>query len=464
MSEHLRALPAVGRWMGDPAFAPAMARHGRERVVSAMREVLASERERRKAGLGAASSDELTRRVLDGVEAAARVKLRPVVNATGVILHTNLGRAPLAEAAIEAVVRAARGYSNLEYDIEKGARGSRHDIVRERLTRIAGAEDAMVVNNNAAAVLLVLNTLAQGREVIVSRGELVEIGGSFRIPAVIEKSGCRLVEVGTTNKTHAADYRAAVTDATALFLKVHRSNFRMEGFVSEVGVAELARVGDEMGIPVVEDLGSGSLLAGSDAGFGDEPAVGESLRAGCAVVTFSGDKLLGGPQAGVIAGRGDMVEACRKNPLARALRVDKMTLAALDATLALYEDPETVKRAVPVLRMAATPVEDLRRRARAMANRLRRALGDAAVVRVVETRSRMGGGSLPGGDLPGVAVRIDAKALSANDLERALRLGDPPVVTRIADGGVLVEMRTLLDGEVAVVEKSLRTILEPGPK
>lgn len=463
MKENLRNLPAVGRWIADPAFAGAISRHGRTRVVGAMREVLAAERARRAAGSEPVPTEALAFAVIRRVESSASSKLRHVINATGIILHTNLGRAPLAGAAIEAVVHAARGYSNLEYDIEAGERGSRHDIVRERLARLAGADDAMVVNNNAAAVLLVLNTLAQGREVIVSRGELVEIGGSFRVPAVMEKSGCRLVEVGTTNKTHAADYRSAVTDATALILKVHRSNFRMEGFVADVGMAQLARIGDEMGIPVVEDLGSGCLANVGD-GFDDEPTVAASMKAGCAAVTFSGDKLLGGPQAGVIAGRAGIIEACRANPLARALRVDKMTLAALEATLACYEDPDSVADTVPVLRMAATSVESLRRRARAMASRLRRALGDAATVRVVETRSRMGGGSLPGGDLPGVAARIDAASMSANELERALRLGDPPVVTRISDGAVLVEMRTLLDGEDALVEKSLCNILGPDAK
>ncbi|MCC6160056.1 MAG: L-seryl-tRNA(Sec) selenium transferase [Deltaproteobacteria bacterium] len=464
MAENLRNLPAIGRWLSEPVFAEALARHGRSRVVAAMREVLAAERKRRTCGSSPVSIEELVHLVIRHLQTGTRARLRPVINATGIILHTNLGRAPLAESAIEAVTRTARGYSNLEYDIESGERGSRHDIVRDKLARLAGAADAMVVNNNAAAVLLVLNTLAQSREVIVSRGELVEIGGSFRIPAVMEKSGCRLVEVGTTNKTHAADYRAAVTDATALFLKVHRGNFRMEGFVSEVGVGELARIGDEMGIPVVEDLGSGCLVNPDGGGLGDEPTVAASLKAGCAAVTFSGDKLLGGPQAGVIAGHAEVVEACRNNPLARALRVDKMTLAALEATLACYEHPETLHDKVPVLRMASTPVDSLRRRARSMTSRLRRALGDAAAARVVETRSRMGGGSLPGGDLPGVAVRIDAASMSANELERALRLGDPPVVGRIADGAVLIEMRTLLDGEDALVEKSLCNILGPGAK
>lgn len=464
MGDRLRTLPAVGRWLGDAAFAPSLERHGRERVVAAMRAVLAVERERRAAGGDPAPTDELVRQVIARVKSESAAKLRRLINATGIVLHTNLGRAPLADSAIEAVARMARGYSNLECDLESGGRGSRHDIVREKLARLSGADDAMVVNNNAAAVLLVLNTLAQGREVVVSRGELVEIGGSFRIPAVIEKGGCRLVEVGTTNKTRASDYRSAVTDATALFLKVHRSNFRMEGFVAEVGVAELSRIGDEMGIPVVEDLGSGCLANIGIGGLDREPTAAASIEAGCAVVTFSGDKLLGGPQAGIIAGRAPLVEACRTNPLARALRVDKMTLAALEATLACHENPDTVAETVPVLRMAATSVEALRRRARSMATRLRRALGDFAEFRVVETRSRMGGGSLPGGDLPGVAVRVDASALSANDLERALRLGDPPVVTRIADGGVLVEIRTLLDGEDALVEKSLRNILGPGAK
>lgn len=390
--------------------------------------------------------------------------LRAVVNATGIVVHTNLGRAPLADEAVAAVVAVAGAYSNLEYDLAAGERGSRHDHIRELVREATGAPDAMVVNNNAAAVLLALNTLAEGREVIVSRGELVEIGGSFRIPDIMAKSGCRLVEVGTTNKTHPDDYRDAVNERTALFLKVHRSNFRMEGFTAEVGARELVVIGGEMGIPVLEDLGSGCLVDPAGLGIGAEPTVREALAAGCRLVTISGDKLLGGPQAGIIAGDAEAVAACRANPLARALRVDKMTIAALDATLRLYRDAGRAVARVPVLRMASATPESLRRKAVRWVRRWRRTLGDAAAIEVVATRTRIGGGALPGSDLPGFAVSVRPRAMSVTALAERLRAANPPVVARVSDERVLFEARTILDGEDTAVENALVAILRSSDK
>jgi len=388
--------------------------------------------------------------------------LRPVINATGVVLHTNLGRAPLGPEVMVHVAEVAAGYSTLEYDPERGIRGSRHVHVERELVAVTGAEAAMAVNNNAAAVFLALVELARDREVVVSRGQLVEIGGAFRIPDVMAASGARLREVGTTNKTRLSDYRNAVGPETALLLKVHTSNFRLTGFVEAVETTELVALGRELGIPVMEDLGSGVLWPLQLEGWA-EPSVREVIRAGVDLVTFSGDKLLGGPQAGVLAGRGELIARLKRHPLARALRVDKMTLAALEGTLRLYR--EGLPEAIPLWAMLNAPQVALRRRAASIARRIRRGVGGVPTVRIgaVDTRAPVGGGSLPGVEMPTAAVRIEGPSTSR--LEAALRGRTPPIVGRVEDESLLLDVRTVLPHDegllVTGVIDALREVLAP---
>jgi L-seryl-tRNA(Ser) seleniumtransferase len=410
----LRDLPSVdelARGIDDPL------------AVSAARVVIDRARDEVRAG---ADPGDLGMRLREELEALRRPSLRRVLNATGVIVHTNLGRAPLADAAIEQVVATARGYSNLELDLRDGTRGSRQDHVAALLRRLTGAEAALVVNNNAAAMLLALAALAEGREVIVSRGELIEIGDGFRIPDVLARSGARLVEVGTTNRTRASDYDRALTGDTALLLRVHQSNFRVVGFTELPRVEELAAVANRHGVPLLDDLGSGLLdeLTG-------EPSVRESLAAGSDIVCFSGDKLLGGPQAGIVVGQGELIEKLRRHPLQRAVRADKLTLAALEGTLRVYlEAPERI----PVVRMLGEPIDAVRARA----ERLAALVGGA----VEETVARVGGGALPLAELPSFACAVD-ESLAAH-----LREGEPPVVGIVRDGKLLLDCRTLRDDEI----------------
>jgi L-seryl-tRNA(Ser) seleniumtransferase len=361
------------------------------------------------------------------------------VNATGVIVHTNLGRAPLAPAAAAAAAEAGRGYSNLEYDLERGERGSRQAHVEELLRALTGAEAALVVNNCAAAVLLAAAALAAGRELVVSRGQLVEIGGSFRVPDVVAQSGARLVEVGTTNRTRLADYRRAIGDETGALLRAHQSNFRTVGFVEEVGIEELCG----LGVPVIDDIGSGAL-AERIPELSDEPPVRRSVAAGCAVTCFSGDKLLGGPQAGIMVGRRDAIERCRTHPLARALRIDKLSLAALEATLRIYRDPASAARELPVLRMLTAGEDELAARAELMRSTLTEAGIDA---RVIRAEAKVGGGALPLLELSGPVCAVDPAPLSLDELTRRLRGADPPVVGRARQGWLLLDPRTLDDAE-----------------
>jgi len=390
----------------------------------------------------------------------ARGSLRRVINATGVVLHTNLGRAPLAVEARVAIDDVARGYANLEYDLARGERGSRHDHLRELLRELTGAEDAIVANNNAAATVLGLAALAGGREVIVSRGELIEIGGSFRLPEILAMSGGRLVEVGTTNKTHARDYAAAITPATALLLKVHRSNFAMVGFTAEVELPELVALGRARGVATMIDLGSGALLdRATQRAFGlpDEPTVADAVASGADLVTFSGDKLLGGPQAGIAVGRAAAVAASRAHPLMRVLRPDKLTLAGLAATLALYRAGRA-HDAVPVAAMLGATADALCARAEALAA----AIGavEELVVAVEPCASAVGGGAMPAAELPSFAVTLAGR--SADAIDAQLRAARTPVIARIADGRVWLDVRTLLEGDVADVAAAVRSLLGTG--
>ena len=394
-------------------------------AVESARAVLARAREDIQAGADPGDLDERLREELSAVRSA---RLRRALNATGVIVHTNLGRAPLPESALERVREVGRGYSNLEYDLSAGTRGSRQDHVAGILRRLTGAEAALVVNNNAAAVLLALAALAEGRDVLVSRGELIEIGDGFRIPDVLARSGARLVEVGTTNRTRAGDYERAIGSETALLLRVHQSNFRLVGFTELPSVAELAKVAQRHELPLVDDLGSGALIQ-----VEDEPSVHESLAAGADLVCFSGDKLLGGPQAGIVVGNAELVERLRRHPLQRAVRADKLTLAALEGTLALYLEPERALREVPVLRMALEDADAVRARAERLA--------ELAGGEVEETVGRIGGGALPLAELPSFACAVE------EELAGPLRAGDPPVVGVVRDGRLLLDCRTLSDDE-----------------
>jgi L-seryl-tRNA(Ser) seleniumtransferase len=422
----LRDLPSVDELARDERLAGEPA----ALAVAAARSALERAREEIRAGH---DPGDLGERALRELAAARAPSLRRALNATGVIVHTNLGRAPLPEAALERALEAGRSYSNLEYDLSAGARGSRQDHVASILRRLTGAEAALVVNNNAAAVMLALAALAEGREVLVSRGELIEIGDGFRIPDVLARSGARLREVGTTNRTRAADYERAIGPETAVLLRVHQSNFRVVGFTEHPTVADVATVARRAGLPLVDDLGSGALFPSNTVLLGDEPTARESLAAGADLVCFSGDKLLGGPQAGIVVGRADLVEMLRRHPLQRALRADKLTLAALEGTLGLYLDPERAAREVPVLRMLHEPAEAVRTRA----ERLAQAVGGE----VEETVGRVGGGALPLTELPSFACAVD------ENLTAPLRAGDPPVVGVVRDGRLLLDCRTLTDAE-----------------
>ena len=422
-------------------------KHGGDAVVRALRDAAGTLRAQVGSGDGP-SDGEAAARVIEALaeaalSAGARGSLRPVINATGVVIHTNLGRAPVAAPALERVAAIARGYSNLEYDIAEGARGSRTVHAESLLRSLTGAEAAIVVNNNAAATLLILTGLASGREVIISRGELVEIGGGFRVPDVMRQSGATLREVGTTNRTRVSDYVAAVSPATAMFLRVHPSNFRIEGFTERPSLAEVIAAAAALNIPVVEDLGSGCLVDD----LRDEPSVQSSIAAGVDLVCFSGDKLLGGPQAGIIAGRKTLVDRLRQHPLMRALRVDKVTLAMLEATLAEYAAGRA-NDTVPVQRMLHLRADDIESRAQALATRL---AARGWRVAMVKGASAVGGGSAPGVALPTVLLSIERAGESAAATERRLRTLDPPVIARIEHDRVVLDLRTVAPDEDEVL-------------
>lgn len=438
MNEGLRRLPSVDRLLNTPRLRELAAAHGHGLVVDAVRAVLDEARQRIRAGDAPPDETTLVEATVHKVQGLIQPTLRPLINATGVIVHTNLGRAPLSDAALNAMREVGSGYSNLEYDLEAGRRGSRYVHATALLRRITGAEAALVVNNNAAATLLILSVLAQGREVIISRGQLVEIGGGFRIPEVMAQSGARLVEVGTTNKTYIEDYARAITENTALLMRVHTSNYRIVGFTHQPSLEELVALGREHGLPVLDDLGSGSLLDTTAFGLAAEPMVQASIQAGADLVCFSGDKLLGGPQAGIIVGRAELVERIKRFPLTRALRVDKVTLAGLQATLLAYLRG-TALQEIPVWRMIATPVEALERRARAWAEALQ---AHGISTEVVEGHSAVGGGSLPGETLPTRLLAL--RVASPHALAARLRAADPPVIARIERERLLLDPRTVL--------------------
>jgi L-seryl-tRNA(Ser) seleniumtransferase len=449
MTDSRRQLPSVDRLLHQPAIQDLLQIAPRGAVVAAVRESLEAARSRR-----AGPPDHWEVDVRERLERRTGAGLLPVLNATGVVLHTNLGRAPLADNAIQAMASVAGGYSNLEFDLPSGTRGSRSNHCRALLRATTGAEDGLVVNNAAGALVLALNALAEGREVLISRGELIEIGGSFRIPDIMTRSGARLREVGTTNRTHLDDYRRALEGAAAI-LTVHRSNFEQRGFVASPDPADLAELASTAGIPYLYDVGSGLLADLSPWGLVDEPRVIDALGAGAGLVLFSGDKLLGGPQAGCLVGRQDLVARCRANPLARALRSDKLTLAALAATLALYQDPDEAIRSIPVLAMLTLEPAELARRATRLSSlcprevRAQTSAGESAV----------GGGSFPGAVLPTTLVAIEAGPLGADGLALRLRLGQPPVVTRVASDRVLLDPRTLPEASFPVVAQAIESAL-----
>ena len=449
MPSHARVIPSIDQLRQREEVRDLETRYGRDATLAALRHESAALRERLLTdppGAGPADPEAAAAVILAGLEARVRAtlapSLRPVINATGVIVHTNLGRAPLARPALDRIAEVASGYANLEYDLAAGERGSRTVHAAKLLAQLTGAEAAVVVNNNAAAVLLVLAALADGREAIISRGELVEIGGGFRIPDVMRQSGAILREVGTTNRTRAADYSAAIGERTALILRVHPSNFRIEGFTERPALGELAQLAARFDVPLVEDLGSGLLAGGAAEGaVGDEPTVGASIDAGVSVCTFSGDKLLGGPQAGIVVGRRALLDRIRRHPLMRALRVDKLTLAALEATL-IEHAAERADHTVPVTRMIATPVDALAARADALCARLSGAAG--LQVSKQACQAAIGGGSTPGVTVESRALVVSVAGRSAHELAAALRANQPPVIGRVADDALWLDLRTVL--------------------
>jgi L-seryl-tRNA(Ser) seleniumtransferase len=465
----LRTLPAVDELLRHPQIQNFLKIHPKARVVDSIRTVLEVNRQAilRSTDDREVASQTLAReRWIPAIEAeianAARLSLRPVINATGVVLHTNLGRAPLTTEALRHLAEIASGYSNLELDLDTGERGSRYEHVEKILCRISGAESALVVNNNAGAVLLALNTLADGKEVIVSRSQLVEIGGSFRIPDVMKKSGAKLIEVGTTNRTHLQDYEEAIGANTALLLKVHSSNFRILGFTAEVSLKDLVHLGRRKGLVVMEDLGSGAFVDFSAYGMEKEPTVQEALQAGVDVLTFSGDKLLGGPQGGILLGNKALLDRIRKNPLNRALRIDKLTLAALESTLRAYLEGEKVWQTLPVLSMLSCPVREIAARAKRLQRKLAREVADLCRVSLKDENSQVGGGALPLQLLPTRVLALQPLNISAARLEEKLREGDPPILSRVKEEEVLLDLRTVARQEEEPLLHGIRFALQ-GP-
>ncbi|MBF8982146.1 L-seryl-tRNA(Sec) selenium transferase [Lutibacter sp. B2] len=402
---------------------------------------------------------ELINNIIMDIEKKNRMNLRRVINATGVVLHTNLGRALLSDKIKEDIWNVANNYSTLEFDVNTGKRGSRYAHIEEVITKLTGAESAMVVNNNAAAVMLVLSTLAKEKEVVVSRGQLVEIGGAFRIPDVMEQSGAKLVEVGTTNKTHISDYENVINEDTAILLKVHTSNYKILGFTKEVSLKEMVSIGEKYDTPVIEDIGSGTLIDFSKYGLTKEPTVQESVKAGADIVTFSGDKLLGGPQAGIIIGKKKYIDNMKKNPLTRAIRVDKLTFAALEATFRLYLNEEEVIKDIPTLRMITYTLDEIEEKANILYELLVKEVKQCAIEKV-KGYSQVGGGSMPLEMLPTTLIKIKPQDISANKFEKMLRNNEIPIIARINEDQILIDVRTIKESEFEIILKCFKNIFK----
>lgn len=465
----LRNLPSVEEIIQNDQLSGLFTKYPRNIIVNTVRSVLQNNRQHILNGnCTAMTKEELREKILLEVKIkiakSSNAKLRRVINATGVIIHTNLGRSLLSESSIRAVNKAASGFINVELNLNSGKRGSRYSPLENLIIELTGAESALVVNNNAAAVLLALGTLAKNKEVIISRGQLVEIGGSFRIPDVMVQSGALMVEVGTTNKTHPEDYKRAINDNTALILNVHTSNYRIVGFTRETSIEELALIGREANIPVMSDLGSGSLIDLRSFNLPYEPTAGEVLRAGADVVTFSGDKLLGGPQAGIIAGKRELIEKMKKNPLTRAIRIDKFTVAALEATLMEYRNSNEVISKIPTLNMLSITKTDLYPVARTLKDRLTNLKLPGINFNLIETVSRVGGGSLPTAELPSLAIEICLENEEISALATRLRLGSPAVMGRIQDGKLILDMRTVQPDEIDTLFEAIKNSYLPDRK
>ena len=454
MTDPRRDLPSVNALLESAGVRSLLEQHPRRVVLEAVRNAVSAARNE---GHAQRTEQQWLASIASAIQSLSQPSLRRVINATGVVLHTNLGRAPLAESAVEAITHIAAGFSNLEYDVETGERGSRHSHCVGLLRQLTGAEDALVVNNCAAAMVLTLNALAQRKEVLVSRGELVEIGGSFRIPDIMARAGAKLVEVGTTNRTHDDDYRRAITPRTAAIVKVHRSNFAIEGFTSEVSVDRLAFIAAEHGLPVIHDLGSGLMVSLDEYGLTGEPTASMALESGASLVLMSGDKLLGGPQAGIILGAANVIAKLRKNPFARAMRVDKLTLSALEATLRLYLEPERAIREIPVLSMLTAPVKDIEARAEAVAAKLRDVRID---VNVASSSASVGGGAFPTAAIPSRAIVLSRNAQEA---EKRLRLGEPAVIGRISERSLLLDLRSVLPREDDLLAEAIMKLRHDKP-
>jgi len=461
----LRTLPGVDHVLERAATVPFFENIPKTIMVNSIRNTLEILRdsilkENRNISEESLSEDRIIKLVKVAVKDTMAFNLKHLINATGVVVHTNLGRSLLPGEVVENITAIAGRYSNLEYDIGAGRRGSRYSIIEDIICEISGAQAALAVNNNAGAVLLCLDTIARNREVIVSRGELVEIGGSFRIPDVMAKSSSILKEVGTTNRTHMKDYENAIADNTALLLKVHRSNYSVIGFTAEVSLKELVELGNRQGKPVMEDLGSGTFIDFSKYGIVKEATVQESVAAGADVVTFSGDKLLGGPQAGIIVGKTPIIEAIKKNPLARALRIDKLTLAALEATVSLYRDEAKAVRRIPTLRMLTMGINEIEQKASKLMENLKKIDPSRLQINLIELSSKAGGGALPLLSLPSKCLRIKVDGLSANNLEIKMRKNSPPIIGRIQDDAFIIDPRTLQDDDLPIIESAFKHVLK----
>lgn len=454
-----RSLPSVNDILVTPTFISLLNRHSRSLVRDTLRQIIDKKRQNiEKLDLISISPEQLGHEVIQEIASQTACNLRSIINATGTVLHTNLGRAPLAESAVQAALHAASGYCDLEFDLTTGKRGKRTDVVSGIICQLTGAEAAIAVNNNAGAVILSLAALAKGGEVIISRGELVEIGGGFRVPEIMEASGCILREVGTTNRTHPRDYVSAISEQTALLMKAHRSNFELVGFNTSVSTQTLSQIGRDHHVPVLYDLGSGCMFPGEPFGW-SSPLVSEEIATGVDVVTFSGDKLLGGPQAGIIAGKKTFIDRIAKHPMARALRLDKVTLATLDATLKLYLEPEKLQQSNPTIQALCTSLETLKARCNWIVTQLRNSLSGDYLIASAPTESTPGGGSLPLTRLESWAVSIENSKISATEIARKLRTANPPVISRIQKEQTLLDVRTVSDSEAPLLVQSVKQSL-----